>query len=106
MTFLRILLFLLPLILFALWLMMRRRAQDKGGDVRQIDIQMALILVIAIVGVLGLAWIFSGNESGGRDSLYVAPKVVDGKVVPGHFVDPEKTGNKKEKEETTEEPNP
>lgn len=104
MTLLRILLFLLPLILFALWLMMRRRAQDKGGDVRRIDIQMALILVITIIGVLVLAWIFSTHESGSRDSLYVAPKVVDGKVVPGHFIDPDKA--EQEKEEKTEEPNP
>lgn len=91
MIFLRILVLLLPVILFLLWIWARKRARDRGENLAALDYKIAALMGAAIIGVLIIAWFGISDDAGKRDALYVAPYVNEqGEVVPGHFVDPEK----------------
>ena len=98
---LRVLLFLLPFVLF--WLLIkfvrgRRRttagasdpatlAADEAREERRAWVFIAS-LVLIIGGVL-TALLLTSRGSDDRDKIYIAPRVEDGRVVPGRFVDPE-----------------
>ena len=98
---LRVLLFLLPFVLF--WLLIkfvrgRRRttaagasdpatlAADEAREERRAWVFIASLVVI-IGGVLTALLLTS--RGGDRDQIYIPPRVEDGRVVPGRFVDPE-----------------
>lgn len=78
---------LLPTILYGLWLVaMRRRAEAAGSDKQPLWVEapwiwlLALGVAFAALITLALA-LFDGGPA---DGVYVAPRIKDGQVVPGH----------------------
>jgi len=87
---LRIILFLLPLVLYLMW---RRHAQHRAeaqaeGDQETLDqlqtqFMWVVIGLVALFGAIAVSLAFtSGSEPG---KVYVPPHMEDGKVVPGTF---------------------
>jgi hypothetical protein len=78
----RVLLFLLPFVLYGAWLGMRR-LRGTGGAVPSGPLPwlIAAALGLALVG-LGILGHLGGAPPGAR---YVPPHEVDGRIVPGHF---------------------
>ncbi len=82
----RILPFLVPIILFAVWYFLARRRAGKAGEKapswREAPwgwIALSGLLVLA----LGLAF-FRFSTGASPDGTYVPPKYEDGRVIPGH----------------------
>jgi len=76
-------LFLLPFAVFAVWIALGRKnpfRRDAWQDAPTFWL-IVIALVMAIVGLLGLAQ-FGGSETG----VYVPPRYENGTVVPGHFI--------------------
>lgn len=71
-------LLLLPIILFLIWRQFRR-----GGDETPTVLDYGLLgLAVVIVIGLGAMALTGGGQPGDE---YVPPRVIDGKVVPGHI---------------------
>lgn len=86
----RVLLVLLPVLLYLLWLRYRQRRQTAldGEDEaalaaaqRELSWGVGFVVVLLVSGFAYLA--FTGGED--PNSRYVPPRVEDGEVVPGHF---------------------
>ncbi len=92
MIVLRIILLLLPLFAVLYYLRWRHRLKLSGRVADDEDlksIRTILLSIIATLIVLLLVWRFLDTKSTDRYKIYVPPKVVDGKVVPAHFIDRE-----------------
>ncbi|MEE8371362.1 MAG: hypothetical protein V3R73_04375 [Sphingomonadales bacterium] len=93
---LRIVLFLLPFALFFIWLKIYQGRKSGAGEDDGLDpeverrLKMAAISAILLSLGLILYVVFSSEATRGRD--YVPPKVIDGKVEPGHFKDKDENG--------------
>ena len=71
-------LLLLPIILFLIW---RRFRRGEGETAGPIDYGLLGLAVAILVG-LGVMAMTQGGDPGDE---YVPPRVIDGKVVPGHI---------------------
>ncbi|GAB4154561.1 MAG: hypothetical protein Tsb0016_26780 [Sphingomonadales bacterium] len=95
-TIIRLLIFILPFVLFALWLYWRRRSGGAAGRVLEARADRRLLfgmlgLIILIIGIATYEVI--SNPAPGPGARYVPPRVEDGKVIPGYFEDTrEETG--------------
>lgn len=91
---LRILLFLLPVLLFTLWVAyVRNRARVEEDYDEKLEQQLkrgmlAIVLLIAATGIYVLA-----SAKDNRDTTYVPPRTIDGEVEPGHFDAPGDKGD-------------
>lgn len=88
----RLLLFLLPFLLFLLWIWVARRTRF-GRE--QIDERTARRITFGGIAAIGLAiagfvayGILGTEEPRSKD--YVPPRMIDGKIAPGEFKDHEK----------------
>lgn len=81
----QILPFLLPFVIYGLWVFFVRRKTKAGGGVWD-DAPWTWLfgagLAVMVATLFGVA-LLSGSEPGGA---YQPPRVEDGKVVPGHVV--------------------
>ena len=97
---LRVLLFLLPFVLF--WLLIkfvrgRRRTTAGPSDPATLaaeearEERRAWVFIASLVLIIGgvLTALLLTSRGGDRDQIYIPPRVEDGEVVPGRFVDPE-----------------
>ena len=97
---LRVLLFLLPFVLF--WLLIkfvrgRRRTTAGASDPATLaadearEERRAWVFIASLVLIIGgvLTALLLTSRGGDRDQIYIPPRVEDGRVVPGRFVDPE-----------------
>ena len=97
---LRVLLFLLPFVLF--WLLIkfvrgRRRTTAAASDPATLaadearEERRAWVFIASLVVIIGgvLTALLLTSRGGDRDQIYIPPRVEDGRVVPGRFVDPE-----------------
>lgn len=97
---LRVLLFLLPFVLF--WLLIkfvrgRRRTTAGASDPATLaadearEERRAWVFIASLVVIIGgvLTALLLTSRGGDRDQIYIPPRVEDGRVVPGRFVDPE-----------------
>lgn len=97
---LRVLLFLLPFVLF--WLLIkfvrgRRRTAAGASDPATLaadearEERRAWVFIASLVVIIGgvLTALLLTSRGGDRDQIYIPPRVEDGRVVPGRFVDPE-----------------
>ncbi len=71
-------LLLLPIILFLIWRRIRRSEDETAGI---IDYGLLGLAVVILVGLGAMAL----NQGGSPGDEYVPPRVIDGKVVPGHI---------------------
>ncbi len=83
----RLLLLLLPFLLFFLWLrLMKNKKQADGTLDPQTERKIRVISIVGLIAfVAGMAYIIFTVDESTRDKIYVPPHTVDGKVVPGHF---------------------
>ncbi len=81
----QLLLFLLPLVLYAIYVAaMRQRARVTGGIKPDWEDGPWFWLVVAGVGLSIGAFVVLGVVSGASTkSDYIPPRIIDGKVVPG-----------------------
>ena len=99
----RIILLLLPLFGVIYYLRWRHRLKVSGQDADDADlkhIRSVLLVIIASLIAMLLLWRFLDTTSTDRYKVYVPPHVVDGKVVPGAFIDEEETPEAEEATET------
>lgn len=86
----RLLLLALPVIALILWLRWRaRRVAADGpmdGDVRALIRSLLILLAIGLAAAIGLYTLDDNQAPAGQ--IYVPPQVVDGELIPGHFIDP------------------
>ncbi len=91
---LRILLFLLPFVLFFFWLRIYRARAAGSQDALSMETERRLkfAATMAIIISLGIIayFVFTSDANRGRD--YVPPKTIDGKIEPGHFDNEEEDG--------------
>lgn len=87
----RIMLFLLPFLIYGLWLAaLRGRGIDARLE-RRITIAGAVLLTIfAIIAVFHLL----REPEAGRDAGYVPPRLEDGRIQPGEFHEPDGESDK------------
>lgn len=92
-TLIEIASFLLPFLLFFIW-RWQSGAEEKltATPALRLAFAGAALAVIAMIVMVLIDSSFAGHEG----DRYVPPRVVDGRVVPGHFV------SREEEEETTE----
>lgn len=97
----RIIILLLPLfgvIYFLRW-RYRLKLSGKAADDEDLkSIRVILLSIIASLIVLLLLWRFLDTTSTDRYKIYVPPHVVDGKVVPAEFKDPDEVEKPKKQE--------
>ncbi len=75
--------FLLPFIAYGVYLYFTRRARAKGTAFDETPWFRLFASGLALLAVSLIAvWAFTGDPAGGE---YVAPRLQDGKVVPGRF---------------------
>lgn len=99
MIVIRIILLLLPLFGVIYYLRWRYRLKVSGQDADDADLKQVrsvLLAVIVLLITLLLFWRFFDTTSTDRYKVYVPPHVVDGKVVPGAFIDAEETPDPEE----------
>lgn len=77
----RIILFLMPLLLFWIWLEWARRHPGREREITW----MLVFLGIALSLVIGAGLVWTFGEDSHVTGRYVAPQDVDGTLVPGHF---------------------
>lgn len=76
--------FLLPTLLYVLWLATLARPELTGpGPWR---LQRVVSLIAAGVVLTALLLFFIGVHVGSPEGTYVPPRYIDGRVVPGHVV--------------------
>lgn len=78
-----IVLFVLPFVLYWLWLQ-QARARGKGPD----EVTRRHIALLAAAGLVlgGLGfWLIGYGESSAPKSVYVPARMEDGKLIPGRF---------------------
>jgi len=82
-----ILLFLLPTLLYVIYVMLKRSQQKDNTISRALDTAPLPILFTAgfVLMVSVLAYYGSQSDSGKPGQTYRPPTMVDGKVVPGRF---------------------
>ncbi|PCI61111.1 MAG: hypothetical protein COB37_08670 [Kordiimonadales bacterium] len=87
----RILLLLLPMVGLIMWLRWRarRKAGEEISDGEYLRLQITLGGIAVMLLVAGLSLKFIG-DSGAAGQVYVPAKIVDGQLIEGHFIDPEK----------------
>lgn len=84
--------FLAPTIMYLVWMKIRRdriRARNDGTPLPEWEklpwpwlIGSGSVLVI-------IGFVFFGLQTEAkRDQIYVPPQMIDGELVPGHFIDP------------------
>ena len=80
-----LLLFLLPLILYAIYIAaMRQRAQATGGTKPDWEDGPWFWLVVAGIVLSISAFVFLGITGGAStNSDYIPPRIIDGKIIPG-----------------------
>lgn len=79
----RILLFLLPFVLFALWVRYVKKHREKDGKLDpKTQKQIQLGSIVGIVVVLGTILFMGFSRPSNRDSEYSPPVLEDGKVKP------------------------
>lgn len=80
-----LLLFLLPLILYAIYVAtMRKRAQMIGAEKPSWEDGPWFWLVVAGIVLSIGAFVFLGISAGApTNSDYIPPRIIDGKIVPG-----------------------
>lgn len=87
-TIIRILIFILPFVLFALWLYWRRRGGGAAG--RVLEARADRRLLFAMLGLIILVIMIAtyeviSNPAPGPGARYVPPRLENGKVIPGYF---------------------
>lgn len=84
----RLLLFILPFVIFFLIMrMLKRKIQDGDKDEPELERRIGYFSIGAIVVLLGgFVYIIATSDTN-TDQIYVPPKEVDGEIVPGHFKD-------------------
>ena len=100
----RIILLILPLVLVLYYLRRRYLMKKSGQEVSNEDLKTARVILLAVIGsllVLVVTFSYFDTKSTQKDKIYIPPEVVDGKVVPGHFIDKDDVN----KEETPEHEN-
>jgi len=94
----RILLFLLPFLLYGLWLAVIRSKVREDGSLdprleRRITIGGAVMLVLFAIG----ATLYLLQEpQAGRDAGYTPPRIENGRILPGGFQEPGETAPDKD----------
>ena len=85
----RLLLLLLPFLLFFLWLRyIKGKKQADGTLDPRTERNLTVISVVGLVAfVAGMITLILTSDETTRDKVYVPPTTVDGEVVPGHFED-------------------
>ena len=100
MIVIRIILLLLPLIGVLYYLRWRYKLKLSGENASDEDLQQirkVLTTIVVALILLGLSLRFFDTTNSDKNKIYVPPHVVDGKVIPGKFVDPEEVEKPKEK---------
>jgi hypothetical protein len=79
---------LLPTLLYVVWLATARPAHEAHppGSARRLPLPWPWLLAAGIGLVALLLYRAEGRIEGVPDGVYVPPKYIDGKVVPGHLV--------------------
>jgi len=93
---LRLFLFLLPFLIYAIWFTMTRRG--NAGEREQIFNSLrSRWLAGAGIGLVFISVIIAAFFTGhSPDAAYVPPRVVDGEIVPGYFEDEENDADEEE----------
>lgn len=76
---------LLPTILYVLWVIAMRRAETAGVAALLQELPwpwLAAAGLLLVAGVLVLVSMYMGSAGRG---VYVPPRAVDGRIVPGHI---------------------
>jgi len=82
-TLIEIASFALPFLIFLIW-----RWQSEHDELSHPTPVMKLAVIgagIAVVLLLSLA-LYAGSGNGHKGEQYVPPRVVDGEMIPGHFI--------------------
>ena len=83
-VFLRLLLFLLPFLAFALWVwLMRREKSDDPGAKKRAERWQALAGIGLIASVALSLGLFALTSEDNTEGQYTAPRHENGEVVPG-----------------------
>lgn len=83
---LRLLLILMPIVVFLYWLTVRQKAAASGEDISKKERSIAIAgAVLTVITLLALIFTvpFSGHST---DSVYIPPRTVDGEIIPGEFI--------------------
>lgn len=82
-----ILLFLLPTLLYVIYIMIRRSAQRDNTVSRALDTAPLPVLLTAgfVLMISVLAYFGTKSDSGSPGQKYTPPVLVDGKIKPGSF---------------------
>lgn len=88
----RLLLFLLPFLLFLLWLWIARRTRFGREQIDERTAKRITLSGIAAIGLAVAGFVVYGvlNTEEPRSKDYVPPRMIDGKIAPGEFKQPEK----------------
>lgn len=85
----RLVLIALPVALLLYWVLLRRKALSTGQDMsakeRRIAITGGIMFVLMMTGLVFIVP-FTGNSP---EDVYIAPRQVDGKILPGEFISKE-----------------
>ena len=77
---------LIPLIAYFLWMRWRNRVRHKQGlEAMRLREGPWLAAVLCSIFTAGVLLVILGTEGEMQEGSYVPPKLVDGKVVEGHF---------------------
>lgn len=76
---------LIPLLIYAVWCILRYRKKQRGEEVGPITKPLFLTLISSLA-IAMLCFVFFGAQQGANEGRnYVPAHVVDGVVVPGRF---------------------
>jgi len=79
---LRVLLFLVPFVLYWLYWRLLKRRQDSGRP----TYPLAILAICGLVLVAASFLVLRATEGEGTNSTYVPPKYEDGKIVPAQNI--------------------
>ncbi len=101
----RIILLLLPLFGVIYYLRWRYKLKTSGRAADDEDLKKIRYMLLGLIGamiVLAVTLRFFDTTSTDRYKVYVPPHVVDGKVIPGAFKDPEEVPEPDKKQDPQE----
>lgn len=79
---LRVLLFLVPFVLYWLYWRLLKRRNDEGKP----TYPLAILTICGLVLVAASFLVLRATEGEGTDSIYIPPKYEDGKIVPAQNI--------------------
>jgi hypothetical protein len=77
--------FLLPTIVYVLWLLAMRRIELAGAAPWR-TLPWPWLVAAGLMLMVGLLYFISIHVGGSAQGTYVPPRYIDGEIVPGHVV--------------------